>query len=173
MVNFGIESGSEEVLRLIHKNISIPKAIEAVRSCRQAGLRTQCTFIMGFPFDSKQTMRMTLEAAKKISPTLALFFPLVPYPGTEIYKNLYAQDPGPGLSDWGKFTMTSFRGGLSPNPAYTARQLSRLVNLWHLKFYLRPAQIAAILRTICSPHDLVNMFRCFFYFLRKQVLEFI
>ena len=86
MVNFGVESGSPEILRKIHKSISLEKAKEAIAICNKAGLRTQATFIVGFPFDTSLTMKMTLSAAKQISPTIAIFFPLIPYPGTEIFE---------------------------------------------------------------------------------------
>ena len=56
MVNFGIESGSQEILKILGKRISLDKAVEAVAACRKARLRTQCTFIVGFPFDTEKTL---------------------------------------------------------------------------------------------------------------------
>ena len=85
MVNFGIESGSPENRKKIGKKMDLSRAKEAVTACNRAGLRTQCTFIVGFPFDTGTTMQMTLEAAIEIRSTIAIFFPLTPYPGTMVF----------------------------------------------------------------------------------------
>ena len=88
LVSFGIESGNPDILQKIHKKISLPAARQAIEACYQAGLRSQCTFILGFPFDTQQTMADTLHFAQELSPTIAIFFALVPYPGTEMYQYL-------------------------------------------------------------------------------------
>ena len=93
LVSFGIESGNPDILNKIHKKISLPAARQAIEACYQAGLRSQCTFILGFPFDTQKTMADTLHFAQELSPTIAIFFALVPYPGTEMYQYLPAVAP--------------------------------------------------------------------------------
>lgn len=158
MVNFGIESGSSEILKKIGKRISVSKAIEVIRACHKAGLRTQCTFILGFPYDTMETMKMTLDAAKKIGPTIAIFFPLTPYPGTEVYEKFLDKDlMRKNVEDWNNFTMTYNTSGISVNDKYSGKEIRDLAYLWNRKFYLRPKQLIKLAKTVNSVESFIRL----------------
>lgn len=151
MVSFGIESGNPEILQKIHKKISLPAARQAVEACYQAGLRSQCTFILGFPFDTQQTMADTLHFAQELSPTIAIFFALVPYPGTEMYRYLPESLRPQRADQWQDFAnMINNQGYLSLVPGVSAAELTRMTEQWHLRFYLRPRQLYRMFRTLHS-----------------------
>lgn len=154
LVSFGIETGSQEILEKIHKKISLAQAQKAIDACYQAGLRTQGTFILGFPFDTPQTLRATLHFAQKLSPTVAIFFCLIPYPGTEMFQYLPASLRPQKPEDWQNFVATiNNQGYLSLIPGVSAAELARLTELWHLRFYLRPRQLYRMLRTLHNWED--------------------
>lgn len=158
MVNFGIESGSPEILKHIGKRINIEKASEAVAACTKAGLRTQCTFIVGFPFDTDETMEQTLSLAKKINPTIAIFFPLTPYPGTKIFNEFMDQSLIPEtVKEWKTFNVTNSTAPISVNPKYTGEEIRRRSQLWNRRYYLRPAQWIRMLRTVKSPVEIIRL----------------
>lgn len=149
LVSFGIESGNPEILKKIHKKISLPAARQAIEACYQAGLRSQCTFILGFPFDTKQTMADTLHFAQELSPTIAIFFALVPYPGTEMYQYLPESLRPHKAQQWQDFAnMINNQGYLSLMPGVSAAELTRMTERWHLRFYLRPRQLYRMFRTL-------------------------
>ncbi len=151
LVSFGIESGNPEILQKIHKKISLPAARQAVEACYRAGLRSQCTFILGFPFDTQQTMADTLHFAQELSPTIAIFFALVPYPGTEMYQYLPASLRPRRADQWQDFAnMINNQGYLSLVPGLSAAELTRLTEQWHLRFYLRPRQLYRMFRMLRS-----------------------
>ncbi len=151
LVSFGIESGNPEILKKIHKKIDLPSARRAVDACFQAGLRTQCTFILGFPFDTQQTMADTLHFAQELSPTIAIFFALVPYPGTEMYTYLPEALRPHRVEQWQEFAnMINNQGYLSLVPGLSAAELTRLTEQWHLRFYLRPRQLYRMFRMLRS-----------------------
>ncbi len=151
MVSFGIESGNPEILKKIHKKISLPAARQAVEACYRAGLRSQCTFILGFPFDTQQTMADTLHFAQELSPTIAIFFALVPYPGTEMYRYLPESLKPRRADQWQDFAnMINNQGYLSLVPGLSAAELTRLTEQWHLRFYLRPRQLYRMFRMLRS-----------------------
>jgi anaerobic magnesium-protoporphyrin IX monomethyl ester cyclase len=149
MVSFGIESGNLDILKRIHKKISLPAAKQAVEACYQAGLRTQCTFILGFPFDTRQTMADTLHFAQELSPTIAIFFALVPYPGTEMYQYLPESLRPQKTEQWQEFAnLINNQGYLSIVPGLSAAALTQMTEQWHLRFYLRPRQLYRMFRTL-------------------------
>lgn len=160
MVNFGIESGSPEILKLIGKKISLDRAVEAVAACRKAGLRTQCTFIVGFPIDTDKTMAMTYDIAKKIDPTIAIFFPLTPYPGTRMFNEFLDKSLIPrSVEDWHSYIMTDNKSGISLNLKYTGEQIKAIANKYNRKFFMRPLHILRMLQTVNSPKDFIRLTR--------------
>ena len=160
MVNFGIESGSPEVLKLIGKKISLDRAVEAVAACRKAGLRTQCSFIVGFPIDTDNTMAMTYDMAKKIDPTIAIFFPLTPYPGTRMFDEFLDKSLIPrSADDWLSYIMTDNKSGISLNSKYTGEQIKAIANKYNRKFFMRPLHILGMLKTVHSPTELFRLSR--------------
>jgi anaerobic magnesium-protoporphyrin IX monomethyl ester cyclase len=49
MLDFGVESGNPEILKRIHKNITLRQAQEAIRAAQAAGLRTNAFSSSGIP----------------------------------------------------------------------------------------------------------------------------
>ena len=149
LVSFGIESGNPDILQKIHKKISLSAARQAIEACYRAGLRSQCTFILGFPFDTQQTMADTLHFAQELSPTIAIFFALVPYPGTEMYQYLPESLRPHKAEQWQDFAnMINNQGYLSLVPGVSAAELTQMTEQWHLRFYLRPRQLYRMFRTL-------------------------
>ena len=170
MINFGIESGSEEILKKIHKKISLEKALHAVAACRKANLRTQATFILGFPFESRENMKKTLDFAQKLMPTIAIFFPLTPYPGTEAFEYLPSEKRPITVEDWKSYMVTSKKGNLCVVEGMTEKELQTILRLWHRKFYLRPTQIFQMLKTIGSFGELKQILKAFIGFVYRQIV---
>lgn len=170
MVGFGVESGSAEILELIGKKISIDKAVKAVEACQKAGLRTQCTFIVGFPFDTKETMLSTLEAAKRINPTIAIFFPLTPYPGTRVYNEFLDSSQIPSnISDWKKFIVTDRNFDLSVNKDWNSKQIKKISDQFNRSFYLRPKHWLRMLSTVSNLSDFVRLAKGGIFLLRSSL----
>ncbi len=81
---FGIESATKERIKSIKKSIDIDIAEETVRWCENAGITVQASFIIGFPGETKEEVRRTVEFAEKINASLTLINILIPLPNTEI-----------------------------------------------------------------------------------------
>lgn len=85
-VSFGIESGNEEILKTIGKNITKENARNAVGMAKKIGLATRGFFILGHPNETKQTIKDTIDFALELNTTTVSFGLMTPYPGTEIAK---------------------------------------------------------------------------------------
>ena len=174
MVNFGIESGSPEILKLIGKKISLDKAVDAIAACRKAGLRTQCTFIVGFHIDTDETMAMTFNIAKKINPTIAIFFPLTPYPGTKVFNEFLDKSLIPNsVDEWLNYIMTDNQSGISLNTKYSGEEIKAIANTFNRKFFFRPLHILSILRTVSSPTDLIRLSKGALYLMSNYIKELV
>jgi radical SAM superfamily enzyme YgiQ (UPF0313 family) len=86
VINFGVESGDPQILRNIQKEVRLEDVYDAHRRCRQLGIRTYATFLIGCPGETEQTVRATIRLARQIRPNLAMFFVATAYPGTPLYE---------------------------------------------------------------------------------------
>ncbi len=85
VINFGVESGDPGILKRIEKETEIEDVYDAHRRCRELGIRTYATFLVGNPGETDETVRRTIAVACGIRPNLAMFFVSTAYPGTPMY----------------------------------------------------------------------------------------
>lgn len=88
---FGIESGSQEMLERMNKGITIAEIKRAVRLTHEAGIKTQCSFIVGMPGETLATLRETDKLIQEIKPTRSGWVVFCPFPGTEATKEVTAK----------------------------------------------------------------------------------
>ena len=84
-IQLGIESGNNEILKAIRKNITIEEALSACEIIKKHGIELQAFFIVGFPQETEETLRDTFEAMKKTKCDLLAYSIFTPYPGTETF----------------------------------------------------------------------------------------
>jgi radical SAM superfamily enzyme YgiQ (UPF0313 family) len=84
MLGLGIESGNEARLSEINKGTSVELIQETVNCLKKAGLPFEAYFILGYPDETAETARETVEFAVKINPDMPVIGIMVPYPGTRI-----------------------------------------------------------------------------------------
>jgi len=86
-VAFGIESGSQQVLDLMDKRITLDKIRNAVTNARKSGISTVTGFFMlGTPWDTLESMQETIAFSKSLPLDYAQFAIATPYPGTEMHE---------------------------------------------------------------------------------------
>ena len=98
-VFFGIESGSDEVLRLMRKGITAARAREAVWAAHDAGLEVGAFFILCYPGETDDTVLETLRFAASLPlDYLGLSMPY-PLPGTRLRTRLEGRVTGEARPD--------------------------------------------------------------------------
>ncbi|MBN2119848.1 MAG: radical SAM protein [Candidatus Omnitrophica bacterium] len=60
-LNYGIESGSQRVLKLMNKSINLGEVKEVLENTRKAGIDTQLNFVVGFPGENEEDFAKTKE----------------------------------------------------------------------------------------------------------------
>ena len=143
---FGAESGSQRVLDLMNKRITLGKVRAAFRAAKECMVRTIGSFMLGYPGETIGEMGQTMNFATELDPDYAQFTILTPFPGTPIYDRLKAA----GLlatEDWSRYTT------LQPVVkyeafGYTAPMLKKMLARAYMKFYLRPSYVAGHLHLL-------------------------
>ncbi|MBN2056945.1 cobalamin-dependent protein [bacterium] len=86
LVQYGVESGDQEILDRLKKGITIDQVRRTFRHSRMAGLRTVANFMIGNPGDTRETIAATMRLAEELKPDYANFSMTVPFPGTELFR---------------------------------------------------------------------------------------
>lgn len=85
LISWGIESGNEQILKHARKGAYPDKAERALRWAKQAGIKNWGYFIIGLPGETEETIRQTIDFAKRLPLDIALFHVAAPYPGTPFF----------------------------------------------------------------------------------------
>lgn len=86
-LNFGIESGDEEILnKVMRKNVSLDKVRQVVDWAAREGIVTLGYFVLGMPGETPQSIERTIEFAKSIRLDEIAVFIATPFPGTQLYR---------------------------------------------------------------------------------------
>ena len=91
LVYMGLESGNEEGLKTLHKQITVEQNIRAVAILKELGLRFEFGFMLFEPATTFETVRQDLDFLRTIvgdGSTAATFCRMVPYDGTPIKEDL-------------------------------------------------------------------------------------
>lgn len=87
-VKIGVESGSERILKKVKKKITKKQIRDCVSLIKKVGIDLTIYLMIGFPTETKEEMRETLDFARELDPTYYSLSILAPYPGTEIYDDV-------------------------------------------------------------------------------------
>lgn len=85
MIEYGIESGNKDVRHLMNKKFTNEQVVQSVAWTKKAGIRANCDFIVGMPWESKETLKETLMLAKQCDADNVHLTVAFPYPETMFY----------------------------------------------------------------------------------------
>ncbi len=82
----GVEAGNEEYRRQhLKKRTTDRIIIEAFDNCREVGIETVASNIIGLPYETPDLVRDTIALNRRLDPHALYFFHFTPLPGTELY----------------------------------------------------------------------------------------
>jgi anaerobic magnesium-protoporphyrin IX monomethyl ester cyclase len=87
-VFFGIESGSERILKIMRKGFSLEQARKAVKNAKSAGIKTGAFFILGYPGETDESLLDTINFSISLPLDYLSFTMPYPIPGTGLYEKL-------------------------------------------------------------------------------------
>ncbi|MFA5357219.1 MAG: radical SAM protein [Candidatus Omnitrophota bacterium] len=91
LISLGIDSGSQQVLNKINRDLSLEKANENLGMINKTRMKVKLHFMIGLPFDTAETIKETVSIAKRMlarNPCVftASFLLALPLPQTRFYE---------------------------------------------------------------------------------------
>jgi radical SAM superfamily enzyme YgiQ (UPF0313 family) len=85
---FGVESGSQRILKRIGRNTTLEQIENAFKLCRKNKIQTACSFMLGVPDETLKDMEASLKFAKKLNPDWCLFNIFIANPDSKLYQEV-------------------------------------------------------------------------------------
>ena len=113
-ISFGVEAGSEAILRRAGKGIGKEAIRRGIRAARAAGIRVKTGWVYGLPGTLAEQYE-AIDFMRELRPHEISIHQLIPFPGTEYYERPAAH--GLRIRDAKDFSSFCF-GGLGDNISY-------------------------------------------------------
>jgi anaerobic magnesium-protoporphyrin IX monomethyl ester cyclase len=169
-ISYGVETGSQRLLDLINKGVTLAQVEQAFRLTKAVGISIRGFFMLGLPTETRSESMATIAFAKKLDPLWAQFTITVPYPGTAMFRELEAAGQI-RTYDWRRYNTWSGWKGEEEIPFIpVGRSIEELADLQKRAlraFYLRPRVIWKFARTIRSIYDLQKYIQGFWVLIKS------
>ncbi|MCL4479086.1 MAG: B12-binding domain-containing radical SAM protein [Deltaproteobacteria bacterium] len=143
-ISVAVETATPRLQKMIKKNLNLEKVRRMIDFAAGKGIFLRGLFMLGFPTETEEEMKATIDFACKSKLHTALFFVLNIFKGTEIYKQ--AEEVGVEIPelDLEDFDYHAMPFNVS---AVSDKRLHSLYSRAYVKFYFNPARAFRILRT--------------------------
>ena len=84
-IKYGVESASQELVDAADKGLDLGRVEETVAITKELGIRQHLTFSFGLPGETWETVRKTIDFAKRLDPETVQFSIMTPFPGSRFY----------------------------------------------------------------------------------------
>ncbi len=140
-INYAVESGSDRIQKVMKKRLNLQRAQEVIDYTASKNISIGGFYMLGFPTETEEEMRCTVDFALKSKCHTASFFVLTPFPGTEMYQEAEAAgfDMEAFYSDYGAVS-----ANLSQVPSERILEIRRMA---FRRFYFNPRRAWSIFRT--------------------------
>lgn len=116
-ITVGVESGSDEMLKIYNKGTTREQNIEFLSLCREVGVPVRCSLIYGGPYETVETLKETISLVQKTQPDEWNVSTFIPMPGSRIGDNPEDFDievlPDPEYLSYYRIGMKSGLGGIT------------------------------------------------------------
>ncbi|MDD5163573.1 MAG: radical SAM protein [Candidatus ainarchaeum sp.] len=157
-VAVGIEFGSQRILNLTKKQLTIEKIKEKMGLFKKTNIKVTGFFMIGYPGETIEEINSTIKLALELPLQRAQFNGFMPLPGSEIYNTLVSEKKL-GKLDTDRFFVHDVA---FVSEGITRQQLQNLRRKAYLLFYMRPKIIAHLFEEIKSPRHLGLLLTRFF-----------
>lgn len=186
MISFGLETGSESLMKTINKGETVEEVANAIRMTDKTGIAAATTVIFGLPAETRKDRWDAMRLVRSLPLSSVRFNTLTPYPGTPVFEKLDAEKKLCVKEGWGNFAVQYMWEGddLPYVPDNTNRYELMFDTMFaNLSFYLSFSGIKRMLKSsfaggnvinlsgkwYFSPKTIYRLSRVFFYLARRFV----
>lgn len=151
MIRFGVESGVQEILDNVRKDITVEETVQCFRWCNEIGMDTQAHCMIGSPGETRETVETSFQFIKDINPTVVTFGITTPYPGTSLFEEVEAVHPE--IGDGSQMDISRLHSDTFFNQFFTDlsnEELTKDIRRIYREFYMRPSYIWGWMKRIKS-----------------------
>ena len=137
-ISIGVESGSQRILNLIKKGITIEQVKKTVILANKYKIKVRGNFMVNHPSETREDIKASMDLALSLPFHSIAVCITIPYPNTELWG--IAQKYGKLKEDI--IQMTEF--SKDPNfvtKGFTKEEIVKLQKKFYFKFFFRPKQI--------------------------------
>jgi len=150
-IHYGIEAGTEKILKVLRKGIDLQQAKEILNQTKTLKMQTLAYFMIGSPTETLEDIETTFKFARDLNPDFIHLTILTPFPGTPIY--LEGLQKGIIKTDyWREFAKQPDKDFKPPfwEENFSREELEQLVIKGYKQFYTRPGYIVKRLLALRS-----------------------
>jgi radical SAM superfamily enzyme YgiQ (UPF0313 family) len=130
-VFFGVESGCQTILDAVNKRTTVEQNEKAIRMAKEAGLFVSISIILGYPGETKDMLKQTLDFIRRTEPDDVYICIATPYPGTELRR--VVEENGWNMSpDWSQYNTVT---PVFENPNLSDEEVKELRRTFYDSFY--------------------------------------
>lgn len=150
-LSIAIETISPRLQKMVKKNLNLEKVKKMVNVAVDSGMFVRGFFMLGFPTETEEELKATIDFACKSRIHEALFFLVNPFGGSELSKQIETMGKKPLGVKPEDFDYHSMPFNASDIPD---KRLHRLYTLAYIRFYFNPIRIIRILKAKTMWRDL-------------------
>ncbi|UCE75378.1 MAG: cobalamin-dependent protein [Methanomassiliicoccales archaeon] len=176
-LEFGVESGDEQIIKNINKKIKINQVINAFSMAKKIGFDTRAFFMIGNIGETEKSINRTMSLAKRLNPDYLSYSIATPLPGTKFFKEarekkLIVND------DWENYDYT--KEAVSKTEALSSEDIKYWQNTATMNFFARREYLSEniLRRSLSVPlHNryvllnLLNKFRLYTTYRIQKIIK--
>ena len=140
----GIESGSQRIQDMIKKDIDINIIYDVVEKLTSSRMSVHGFFMLGFPSETREEMKETIDFACDLGLTTANFSLVIPNPGTDL-RQTFIESRESNFEDFSEYTFDAASSNASEVEGDDLIKLKREANR---RFYLSAQRLRHVLRAV-------------------------
>lgn len=168
MISYGVESGSQQILNNLNKQISTDNIRNAFDMTRNAKIRTIAYLMVGSPGEDDNTVKETRDLLRAIRPDFILCGELCPDPNSILARSAISENKifYNGLIDF--FIFGKGDGFITERNIanISRRDIRRWVSIVNRSFYFRINYIIYRLRNLKCLRELLNLVRGAYFLIK-------
>lgn len=141
-IHYGVESGTQKILDVLRKGITLEQIKNAFELTKKAGIQTLAYFMIGNPLEIKEDILQTIKFAKKLNPDYVHITITMPFPATCLYF-LALEKRVIGKDVWMEFAKNPSQKFIPPiwSENFNKEELHDLIKKAYREFYFRPGYL--------------------------------